>query len=73
MSDELFPGAGVTLPSMPLAEHVVEDYVATGLSLKAHPVSFFRDRLTRLGAMRNAEHRNEALRQNQRSPSPASS
>ena len=23
---------------MPLSEHVVEDYVATGLSLKAHPV-----------------------------------
>ncbi len=39
---------------MPLCEHVVEDYVATGLSLKAHPVQFFRDRLTALGAIRNA-------------------
>ena len=35
---------------MPLSEHVVEDYVATGLSLKEHPVRFFRDRLTALGA-----------------------
>ena len=26
----------------------------TGLSLKEHPVRFFRERLTRLGAMRNA-------------------
>ncbi len=38
---------------MPLCEHVVEDYVATGLSLKEHPVRFFRDRLAALGAIRN--------------------
>ena len=38
MSDELFPEPEVALPAMPLSEHVVEDYVATGLSLKAHPV-----------------------------------
>ena len=36
--------------------------MATGLSLKEHPVRFFRDRLTRLGAIRNAEHRSEDLR-----------
>ena len=48
---------------MPLNEHVVEDYMATGLSLKEHPVRFFRGRLERLGAMRNVEHRNEALPQ----------
>ena len=41
LSDELFPEQPVELPAMPLAEHVVEDYVATGLSLKAHPVRFF--------------------------------
>jgi error-prone DNA polymerase len=48
---------------MPLCEHVVEDYVATGLSLKAHPVRFFRDHLTGLGAIRNAELGNEDLLQ----------
>ena len=47
MSDELFPEPEVALPAMPLCEHVVEDYMATGLSLKEHPVRFFRDRLTR--------------------------
>ena len=46
---------------MPLCEHVVEDYVATGLSLKAHPVRFFRDRLTALGAIRNAALRSDDL------------
>jgi error-prone DNA polymerase len=63
LSDELFPEETVALPAMPLSEHVVEDYVATGLSLKDHPVRFFRDRLTALGALRNAELRSEALRQ----------
>ena len=63
LSDELFPEEAVTLPAMPLCEHVVEDYVATGLSLKAHPVRFFRDRLTALGAMRNAELRSDAVTQ----------
>ena len=57
LSDELFPEQSVALPAMPLCEHVVEDYVATGLSLKAHPVRFFRNRLTALGAIRNAELR----------------
>ena len=50
LSDELFAEEAVALPAMPLSEHVVEDYVATGLSLKEHPVRFFRDRLTALGA-----------------------
>jgi error-prone DNA polymerase len=51
---------------MPLCEHVVEDYVTTGLSLKEHPVSFFREPLTRLGALRNIEHRSEELPQDAR-------
>ena len=34
-------------------------YVATGLSLKEHPITFFREDLKRLGAMSNAEHRSE--------------
>jgi error-prone DNA polymerase len=63
LSDELFPEESVALPAMPLSEHVVEDYVATGLSLKDHPVRFFRDRLTALGAIRNMELRNESLKQ----------
>jgi error-prone DNA polymerase len=66
MSDELFPEPAVALPAMPLAEHVVEDYVATGLSLKEHPVRFFRARLTALGALRNAALRGEDLRQDMR-------
>ena len=66
LSDELFPEPPVVLPAMPLCEHVVEDYVATGLSLKEHPVRFFRDRLTALGAMPNAQLRGDELRQDQR-------
>lgn len=66
MSDELFPEPPVTLPPMPLCEHVAEDYVTTGLSLKAHPIRFFREELTQLGAIRNVEHRSENLRQDQR-------
>ena len=61
LSDELFPEQSVALPAMPLCEHVVEDYVATGLSLKAHPVRFFRDRLSALGAIGNAELRGDGL------------
>ncbi len=66
MSDELFPEPAVALPAMPLTEHVVEDYVTTGLSLKDHPVRFFRERLGALGAMRNAALRSEDLRQDMR-------
>ena len=63
LNDELFPEPAVALPAMPLSEHVVEDYVATGLSLKAHPVGFFRDRLDALGALRNVELRSDDVRQ----------
>jgi error-prone DNA polymerase len=66
MSDEFFPEPAVALPVMPLAEHVAEDYVATGLSLKAHPVSFFRERLTQLGAVCNAQQRDDSLPNNSR-------
>ncbi|MCC6946981.1 MAG: error-prone DNA polymerase [Bradyrhizobiaceae bacterium] len=61
LSDEFFPEPKVTLPPMQLSEHVAEDYAATGLSLKEHPIRFFRDDLTRLGAICNAEQRNERL------------
>jgi error-prone DNA polymerase len=65
LNDELFPEPTVALPAMPLSEHVVEDYVATGLSLKAHPVGFFRDRLDALGALRNTALRSDELQQDQ--------
>jgi error-prone DNA polymerase len=63
LGDEFFPEPEVALPTMPLCEHVVEDYVTTGLSLKQHPVHFFRERLLTLGAIRNAQLRDEALSQ----------
>ena len=56
-SDDLFTEPEVTLPAMPLAEHVAEDYVTTGLSLKAHPVAFFRPRLDRRGVISSKELR----------------
>jgi error-prone DNA polymerase len=61
MSDDLFAEPEITLPPMPLSEHVVEDYVATGLSLKAHPVGFFREELARRGIMRNVDHHSETV------------
>lgn len=42
------------LPAMPLGEHVVHDYRSLGLSLKAHPVAFLRQRLDRSGVTPNA-------------------
>jgi error-prone DNA polymerase len=66
MDDDLFPEPSVELPAMPLAEHVVEDYAATGLSLKAHPVGFFREKLAALGVTRNIDHRAEAIPNNSR-------
>ncbi|WP_118975758.1 error-prone DNA polymerase [Taibaiella koreensis] len=35
----------ITLPAMPLSEHVLQDYSSMALSLKAHPVSFVRRQL----------------------------
>lgn len=37
------------LPQMQLSEHVFQDYAATSLSIKAHPVSFVRDKLVQFG------------------------
>ncbi|MER8466227.1 error-prone DNA polymerase [Mesorhizobium sp. M1396] len=42
------------LPTMPLGEHVIHDYRSLGLSLKAHPVAFLRERLDRAGVTPNA-------------------
>ncbi|MEQ1951610.1 error-prone DNA polymerase [Mesorhizobium sp. CN2-181] len=41
------------LPMMALGEHVVHDYRSLGLSLKAHPVSFLRGKLDRVGIIPN--------------------
>jgi error-prone DNA polymerase len=41
------------LPPMPLGAHVVEDYRHLSLSLKAHPASFMRPRLTARGILRS--------------------
>ncbi|MDQ6904958.1 MAG: error-prone DNA polymerase, partial [Bacteroidota bacterium] len=38
----------ITLPVMSTSEHVVYDYAATSLSLKAHPISFIREKLDQL-------------------------
>ena len=45
----------IQLPVMNLSEHVVQDYGATGLSLKAHPVSFVREKLSMLHATANKD------------------
>jgi error-prone DNA polymerase len=41
-------GENVSLPAMTMSEHVVHDYAVTSLSLKAHPVSFIREKLDQL-------------------------
>ncbi len=38
----------ISLPEMSKSEHVVHDYTTTSLSLKAHPVSFIREKLEQL-------------------------
>jgi error-prone DNA polymerase len=43
----------VRLPKISLGEQVVDDYAALRLSLKAHPVSFFRDQLAGQGVVPN--------------------
>jgi error-prone DNA polymerase len=42
----------VELPFMSPSQHVAEDYRTTSLSLKAHPVGFFREDLTGMGVVR---------------------
>ncbi|WP_299393932.1 error-prone DNA polymerase [Pelagibius sp.] len=47
--EELGEEPAVTLPEMALSEHVVDDYRALRLSLKAHPLAFLRARLAAEG------------------------
>jgi error-prone DNA polymerase len=48
-ADLLENEAGVTLPAMPEGEHVIHDYKAMSLSLKAHPIAFLRQDFAALG------------------------
>ncbi len=50
----------IQLPEMHLSEHVIEDYRSTTLSLKAHPVSFARDKLARLKGITAGDLANKA-------------
>lgn len=45
----------ITLPLMTAGEHVVMDYASTSLSLKAHPVSFAREKLRLLNVLSTKE------------------
>ncbi|MEP4190885.1 MAG: OB-fold nucleic acid binding domain-containing protein, partial [Sneathiella sp.] len=47
--------AEMHLPTMPLGQHVVEDYASLRLSLKAHPVSFLRPHLHTQQVLRSAD------------------
>ena len=48
-TEELGEEAPVSLPEMPLGEHVAEDYASLRLSLKAHPLALLRPRMAELG------------------------
>jgi error-prone DNA polymerase len=48
----------ISLPFMSPAQHVMQDYAATGLSLKAHPVSFAREKLKMLQVTTSADIKN---------------
>jgi error-prone DNA polymerase len=45
----------ISLPFMSTAEHVVQDYATTALSLKAHPISFIREKLRLLHILSSKE------------------
>ena len=49
------PTIPAPLPPMSLAEEVLADYRAVGLSLKAHPLQFLREELQRLGVVPAAD------------------
>jgi error-prone DNA polymerase len=60
-SGDLFDEPRVHLPETTLGEHVVHDYAAISLSLKAHPISFFREELARRRVIASAVHWDEKL------------
>ncbi len=48
----------ISLPVMSTSEHVMHDYAATSLSLKAHPVSFVREKLDQLNIVSTNDLKN---------------
>jgi error-prone DNA polymerase len=56
----LQPEDHVELPDMSELEQVTQDYHSLSFSLRAHPVSFLRERLARMGHVRNGELQNIA-------------
>jgi error-prone DNA polymerase len=48
----------VSLPLMPVSQHVIEDYRAMALSLKQHPVAFLRSKLSGRGIISTEELNN---------------
>jgi error-prone DNA polymerase len=58
---DLFDETPVALPEMTLGEHVVQDYASLSLSLKAHPVAFFREELSARRILTSAQHWDERL------------
>jgi error-prone DNA polymerase len=58
---DLFDEARVELPETTLGEHVVHDYAAISLSLKAHPIAFFREELARRRVLTSAQHWDQRL------------
>ena len=50
-----FPEPPAALPAMGLGEHVIEDYRATGLSLKRHPLALLRHDLAARRILPNAQ------------------
>ncbi|WP_417432603.1 error-prone DNA polymerase [Hoeflea sp.] len=54
-SHDLQKEPDVDLPPMPLGEQVINDYQSLSFSLKAHPMSFLRERLARNGCRPNSD------------------
>jgi DNA-directed DNA polymerase III PolC len=54
-SHDLQKEPDVHLPPMPLGEQVINDYQALSFSLKAHPMSFLRERLAGKGCRPNSD------------------
>lgn len=48
----------ISLPRMAVSEHVVHDYSSMSLSLKAHPVSFVREKLSQLHIVSTSDLKN---------------
>jgi error-prone DNA polymerase len=49
------PEPAVSLPAMPLGEHVLTDYATVRMSLKAHPMALLREEFTKLGYVKTRD------------------